>query len=88
MKISTYSSALERPVNNPFPSNPPIVNKVWVVEWSQGVTEKGSSGSPLFDQDHRIVGQLAQGPSGCGSITQKDVYGRFDNSWAGGFTLV
>lgn len=87
MKISTYSTPLERPVNNPFPSPQlPSLNKVWVVAWSQGVTEGGSSGSPIFDQDHRIVGQLAIGPSGCGSNDQRDAYGRFDNSWAGGFT--
>lgn len=87
MKISTYTTGLDRPVNNPFPSPLlPGLNKVWVVTWSQGVTEGGSSGSPLFDQDHRIVGQLANGPSGCGSATQKDAYGRFDNSWTGGGT--
>ncbi|MBI1767411.1 MAG: trypsin-like peptidase domain-containing protein [Bacteroidetes bacterium] len=87
MKISTYTSALERPANNPFPSPQlPGLNKVWVVTWSQGVTEPGSSGSPLFDQDHRIVGQLAIGPSGCGKPDERDAYGRFDNSWTGGGT--
>ena len=87
MKISTYTTGLDRPVNNPFPSPQlPGLNKVWVVTWSQGVTEGGSSGSPLFDQDHRIVGQLAIGPSGCGSNDQRDAYGRFENSWTGGNT--
>jgi lysyl endopeptidase len=87
MKISTYTSSLDRPVNNPFP-HPlvPGLNKVWVVTWSQGVTEGGSSGSPLFDQNHRIVGQLAVGPSGCGNPDQRDAYGRFDDSWTGGNT--
>ncbi|MFM7852690.1 MAG: trypsin-like serine peptidase, partial [Flammeovirgaceae bacterium] len=84
MKISTYSTFVERSVNNPFPNVPGT--KVWVVSWSQGVTEPGSSGSPLFDQDHRIVGQLAGGPSGCGRPDLRDAYGRFDNSWAGGGT--
>jgi hypothetical protein len=84
MKISTYNTALQR-TNNPFP-NVPVVIKVWVVTWSQGVTEGGSSGSPLFGGDHRIVGQLAGGPSGCGSSDQRDAYGRFDNSWTGGGT--
>lgn len=28
-----------------------------VAEWSDGTTEKGSSGSPVFDDHHRIVGQ-------------------------------
>ncbi|MBX2901172.1 MAG: trypsin-like peptidase domain-containing protein [Cyclobacteriaceae bacterium] len=87
MKISTYSTPLDRPVSSPFPSVLlPNLQHVWVVTWSQGVTEGGSSGSPLFDQDHRIVGQLANGPSGCGSPDQRDAYGRFDNSWTGGGT--
>ena len=30
----------------------------WRIIWSSGVTEKGSSGSPLFDQNNRIIGQL------------------------------
>ncbi len=87
MKISTYSTALERPANTPFPSVViPNIKSVWVVTWSQGVTEPGSSGSPLFDSNHRIVGQLANGHSGCGSNDQRDAYGRFDNSWTGGGT--
>ena len=30
----------------------------WRVDWSDGVTEPGSSGSPIFDQYHHVVGQL------------------------------
>lgn len=56
--------------------------------WTQGCTEPGSSGSPLFDQDHRIIGQLYGGPSYCGAPTSsmEDFYGRFDLSWTGGGT--
>jgi hypothetical protein len=61
-------------------------NHHWRANWTQGVTEKGSSGSPLFDQNHRIIGQLHGGPSGCGSSQQWDFYGRFDISWTGGGT--
>ena len=28
----------------------------WIDAWELGVTEPGSSGSPLFNQDHRIIG--------------------------------
>ena len=56
--------------------------------WTAGVTESGSSGSPLYDQDLRIIGQLYGGPSYCGAIVSdlKDYYGRFDISWVGGGT--
>jgi hypothetical protein len=54
---------------------------VWYIdEWEDGVTEPGSSGSPLFDQNHRIIGQLYGGYAACsGSVNngQADLYGRF-----------
>jgi len=51
--------------------------------WEDGTTEPGSSGSPLFDQNHRIVGQLHGGYASCYSITP-DWYGKFATSWNGG----
>jgi lysyl endopeptidase len=61
-------------------------NQHWRADWNQGVTEPGSSGSPLFDQNHRIIGQLHGGPSACGAAQLWDFYGRFDLSWTGGGT--
>lgn len=58
----------------------------WQVTWVNGVTEGGSSGSPLFDQNHRIVGQLHGGWSSCFSTDLRDWYGAFDVSWTGGGT--
>ncbi|MBK6953886.1 MAG: trypsin-like peptidase domain-containing protein [Crocinitomicaceae bacterium] len=55
-----------------------------VTNWDQGVTEGGSSGSPLFDQNHRIIGQLYGGGSACSGTNdnnQPDYYGRFGVSW-------
>ena len=45
-------------------------NAHWEVYWDpttngHGVTEGGSSGSPIFNQDKRIVGQLSGGSSIC-----------------------
>ena len=38
-------------------------NSTWTVQWDRNTTtEPGSSGSPLFDQNHRIIGQLWGGP--------------------------
>ena len=56
----------------------------WIDQWEDGVTEPGSSGSPLFDQNHRIIGQLFGGSAACsGSVNngQPDFYGRFNVSW-------
>jgi hypothetical protein len=58
-------------------------NHVRVVDWDQGTTEPGSSGSPLFDQNHRIIGQLHGGGAACGN-NSSDWYGRLRTSWTGG----
>lgn len=61
--------------------------EVWLIgDWEVGVTEGGSSGSPLFNQDHRIIGQLYGGYAACnGSVYNgdSDWYGRFGVSWDG-----
>ena len=54
----------------------------WEVVWDRNTTtEGGSSGSPLFDQDQRIIGQLWGGQASCGNLTGKDWYGRVHKSW-------
>ncbi len=61
--------------------------QVWYIgEWEDGVTEGGSSGSPLFNQDQRIIGQLYGGGAACQGSTnngQPDWYGRLGVSWNG-----
>jgi len=56
-----------------------------VEDWDLGTTEGGSSGSPLFDANHRIVGQLHGGYAACGN-DRPDWYGRIYTSWEGGGT--
>ena len=56
---------------------------VRVTDWDLGTTEPGSSGSPLFNQDHRIIGQLHGGYASCTSQTS-DWYGKFSVSWDAG----
>jgi hypothetical protein len=53
-----------------------------------GVTEPGSSGSPLYDAAGRFIGQLHGGASACGATGDNlsDIYGRFSVSWTGGGT--
>lgn len=48
-----------------------------IFNWEDGTTEPGSSGSPLFDQNHRIIGQLYGGQASC-SNNVNDYYGKFD----------
>ncbi len=58
----------------------------WRVKWMEtvtnwGVTEPGSSGSPLFDQDHYLVGTLTGGVSFCDSPQGSDWYGKMSKHW-------
>ncbi len=46
-----------------------------VTDWDLGTTEPGSSGSPLFSPEKRVVGQLSGGFASCSSQTA-DWYGR------------
>nr|WP_315431317.1 trypsin-like peptidase domain-containing protein [uncultured Albidiferax sp.] len=49
--------------------------------FSSGVTESGSSGSPLFQtsgSSHYMVGQLYGGSSSCAAPSGSNIYGRFD----------
>lgn len=55
--------------------------------WELGTTESGSSGSPLFNEKGKIIGQLYAGASFCNGIENNhdyDIYGRFGVSWNAG----
>ena len=71
--VTTYLS-------NTVPGNGTHVR---ITDWDSGTTEPGSSGSPLYDQNHRIIGQLHGGYAACGN-NSSDWYGRFFTSWTGG----
>jgi len=82
-KISTYDQPL---VTVNFSGNPNPCH--WRVYWiatpnGHGVTEPGSSGSPLFDNHGRIVGTLTGGNSSCDSsyLNSPDYFGKFSWSW-------
>ena len=54
----------------------------YIVDWSYGITQGGSSGSPLYNQDHRIVGDLTGG-STIANCTSADAYfAKINHSWA------
>lgn len=80
-----------------FANNPATIgnirlntNTAWRVLWNSGTTEKGSSGSPLFNQNHQVVGQNFSETQPtyppCNQQTGGNNYGRFDLSWTGGGT--
>lgn len=58
----------------------------WAVQWFSGVTEDGSSGSPLLNASHQIIGQLNGGFNGpgssCSAPSDPDQFGRFDVTYA------
>ena len=79
-KISTYTSNL---VSTSWGS---ASNSHWRVTWSatengHGVTEGGSSGSPIFNDDGLIIGQLTGGSSFCSSPNSPDLYGKMSYNW-------
>ncbi|GAB4251726.1 MAG: hypothetical protein Kow0027_15900 [Saprospiraceae bacterium] len=63
----------------------PNGDHVAVPDWDIGTTEGGSSGSPLFNNHKRVVGQLHGGGAACGN-DDSDFYGWLHTSWEGGGT--
>ncbi len=64
-------------------------NSHWLVDdWTTGSTQGGSSGSPLFDQNKRIVGQdhAGEGSSDPCSPIKGTYFGSFSRSWIGDST--
>lgn len=51
-----------------------------ILQWDDGTTEPGSSGSGLWDQNHHIIGQLFGGQAQCANNVN-DYFGRFDVSY-------
>lgn len=80
-KISTFTQTL---TNTNF--NGGGNGHFWRVIWAStpnghGVTEGGSSGSPIFNQNKLIVGQLTGGSSFCNQTNQPDIYGKVRSDW-------
>ncbi len=84
-KISTYSSDLVSA--SPLVSGQQMAeNSAWRVIWSptqsgHGVSEGGSSGSPIFNSARQIIGTLTGGSSNCDNPYAFDFYGKMWYHW-------
>ncbi len=62
-------------------------SRFYRVDWTptKGVVEQGSSGSPIFNSDGLVIGQLwaAFGPVSCEDASGYSMYGRIASSWSG-----
>ncbi len=82
--ISTYTTPLVSTKYNNQNEDPN--GKYWKVYWDEtitnhGVTEGGSSGSPIFNNEGNIVGALTGGSASCSFLDKPDYYGKFSYSW-------
>lgn len=65
-----------------------ITIRAWSVSWSRGATQPGSSGSGLWNPQHRVVATLSGGNDGCSSSDPSRsnggtaVYQRLDLAWS------
>jgi hypothetical protein len=80
-KISTF---LTEPTTATFSGG--LTGAFWRTIWAEtqsghGVTEGGSSGSPLFDQDGLLIGTLTGGGASCTNPLLPDFYGKFYRHW-------
>ncbi len=83
-KISTYTNSLQTGTYTGA-----LSNAHWKVYWTSnsngwGVTEGGSSGSPIFNSNGLIVGTLTGGLSSCSEQSSPDYYGKMDKHWTYG----
>jgi hypothetical protein len=80
-KISSYQDPLSSATYSDG-----ITNGYWEVFWSEtthghGVTEGGSSGSPIFDDNGFLIGTLTGGQASCSALNAPDYYGKFSIHW-------
>jgi PKD repeat protein len=84
-KISTYTGT---PTSSTWNGSGSVgtSNAHWTVtftatEHGHGVTEGGSSGSPLFNSDGRVIGTLTGGSSSCTNTSGANLYGKLAYHW-------
>lgn len=77
--IKKISKDSNKPIKGDFPDYNQSTH--WqILNWESGTTESGSSGSPLFNPDGRIIGDLTGGEASCDNNIN-DYYQMFHISW-------
>ena len=80
ISYALYNNNTSSMYNNP----PEPADAYWELNWNSGATNPASSGSPLLNNKHRVIGQLWGGWSGCDSYdVNVDWFGKFSVSWTG-----
>lgn len=70
----------DTPVTNKFNSSY-LPKGFWqILRWDNGVTENGSSGGPLFDQNKQLIGTLTGGSASC-ALPTNDYFEKFALAW-------
>lgn len=92
-KISTFNSSpssiavfINSTITGPGSYSTSSGNTHWNTQWistsnGHGVTEGGSSGSPLFNNSGKVVGTLSGGGSFCTNTSAPDQYGKMSYHW-------
>ncbi|MDR1200924.1 MAG: serine protease, partial [Tannerellaceae bacterium] len=60
-----------------------LANTHWKAIFYNGLIEGASSGSPLINNDHRLIGELSGGQSAVCNTNYYKYYGKFSVSWTG-----
>ena len=77
-KISFYNGPVTTGIS------PDLSVTSWKLYWTSGLLESEASGSPLFDQNKRVVGVMIDGLQTCATATTDPSYGaKFSESWDG-----
>lgn len=87
-------------ISRSFSAPIPGTGDLWEVNWDSGVTQPGSSGSPLLTDNGLVIGHLSKGESRCADSPEStantgpfkggpDYYGKISAAWSdlplGGF---
>lgn len=81
-KIVIYNKPISSTTYKDNKGNVSASNAEWAVVYNgQSVTQGGSSGAPLFNQNGLIVGTLTGGATDCDHLYNSDYYGKFWYNW-------
>jgi hypothetical protein len=85
--VKKISSVLSTPTSSNWYQSGWDINSHWQVGWKStlhglGMTQGGSSGAPLFNAMHRVIGQLhGSNSDDCNNLNAISLYGKLSLSW-------